>query len=422
MRYALRAGALALALAAGLTAPAHAGEPLPGASLEELLALARERNPEYASQRHEADAAGQRVVPAGNLPDPRLRTEWMDVTQGGQQNPTLAPNRVGSVRYTLMQDLPWYGKRDLRRDIAALEAEGARGRVTESWADLTNRVKTAYTQSWYVAGSLSLTRELLDLMVRLERVARTRYAAGLAAQQDVIRAQVEQTNLKNDLLGMEKERRQVQARLNALLLRPATAPLAEPERLRPLAAAKLDYAQLESRVRAHNPQLFIEEARLQAAEKTRDLTYRNRYPDVTVGIVPNQVQNGIKQWDVMLELNIPLRQSTRRAQEQEAESMLSAARTKKEALANQLLADLGENLAGLEAARDAERLATTSLMPQAELTFQAALAGYETGKVDFATLLDAQRQIRQARQNQLKAQADGQMRLADIERLLGEEL
>lgn len=41
---------------------------------------------------------------------------------------------------------------------------------------------------------------------------------------------------------------------------------------------------------------------------------------------------------------------------------------------------------------------------------------------DFATLLDAQRQIRQARQNQIKAQVDAQVRLAEIERLLGEEL
>jgi len=50
------------------------------------------------------------------------------------------------------------------------------------------------------------------------------------------------------------------------------------------------------------------------------------------------------------------------------------------------------------------------------------LAGYETGKVDFATLLDAQKQIRQARQNQIKAQAEAQMRLAEIEKLLGDDL
>ena len=76
----------------------------------------------------------------------------------------------------------------------------------------------------------------------------------------------------------------------------------------------------------------------------------------------------------------------------------------------------------LEAARRTENLLAGSLIPQSELTFQAALAGYETGKVDFATLLDAQRQIRQAKQNQFKSQVDAQVRLAEIERLLGEEL
>ena len=64
----------------------------------------------------------------------------------------------------------------------------------------------------------------------------------------------------------------------------------------------------------------------------------------------------------------------------------------------------------------------TSLLPQAELTFKAALTGYETGKVDFATLLDAQRQIRQAKLNQIKSRAEAQVRLAEIERILGEEL
>lgn len=102
--------------------------------------------------------------------------------------------------------------------------------------------------------------------------------------------------------------------------------------------------------------------------------------------------------------------------------MLSAAQARQQAVANQLLAELAENLAAIEAARRAEALLAGSLLPQAELTFQAALAGYETGKVDFATVLDAQRQIRQARQARLKTQVEAQLRLADIERLLGEDL
>jgi outer membrane protein TolC len=158
------------------------------------------------------------------------------------------------------------------------------------------------------------------------------------------------------------------------------------------------------------------------AELSRDLTLKNRYPDFTVGIAPVQSGRSVKNWELMVELNIPLQQSSRRSQEREAESMLMAARARKDATANQLLAELAENLSALDAARRVEHSVIGSLVPQAELTFNAALAGYENGKVDFATLLDAQRQIRMAKQSRLRAQIEAVTRLVQIERLLGGEL
>jgi cobalt-zinc-cadmium efflux system outer membrane protein len=402
---------------------AQAQEAPPGADVERLLAIAREANPEYAGMRYEAQAAAERVTPAGALPDPRFRTELMDITKGGEQNPTLLPSNVGSTRYTLMQDLPWFGKRDLKREIAEFEAEGSQGKARGTWSELAAKIKTAQAQRYFLHGNEKLTQEILDLIVRLEKIAQSRYANGLSAQQDVIRAQIEQTNMKNELVALESESRQVNARLNALLARPATAPLAQPEKLRTLPVpGQLDPVALEERVRTRNPQLFTEEARIKTAEKGRDLVYKNRYPDFNVGIAPVQYGSAIKEWGLMVEMNIPLQQSSRRSQEREAEAMLSAARSRKEASANQVLSELSENLAGLEAAQRTDVLATTSLLPQAELTFNAALAGYENGKLDFATLLDAQRQIRQAKQNQIKAQAEAQVRLAEVEKLLGEDL
>ena len=52
----------------------------------------------------------------------------------------------------------------------------------------------------------------------------------------------------------------------------------------------------------------------------------------------------------------------------------------------------------------------------------AALASYQTGRVDFTTLLDAQRQMRRARFGQLKALLEQYLRLAEIERLVGAPL
>lgn len=413
-----------LLLAAGLgwaTAQAQVS-PL-GADVASLLSYARERNLEYAGMRYEAEAAAERVVPAGALPDPKFTMELRDLTRMGEKSPTLAPGQIGSTRYILSQELPWFGKRDLKREAAEFEARASDGRAAGAWVDIAARIKAGYAQLYYLQRNEGLAREILDLMGRLERIARSRYAGGLAVQQDAIRAQVEQTTMQNELVALQAERHHAQARLNALLARPAMAPLAEPQRLRALPpAAALDYAGLEARIRERNPLLGAEEARVKAAEKSRDLAYRNRYPDVTLGLAPIQYESSVKEWELMVELNIPLQQSTRRAQERESEAMLSAARARREAAANQVLADLAENLAALDAARQTEALAADRLLPQAQASFQAALAGYENGKVDFATLLDAQRQIRLARQNHLKAQAEGQARLAEIERLVGEDL
>jgi outer membrane protein TolC len=419
--FALGLGVFILAL--GLSGAARADEAPPGHTVDSLLDYARQNNPEYASMRHEADAAGERVEPAGALPDPRLKIELMDITRMGEQNATLSPSRVGSTQYTISQELPWYGKRDLKRGIAELEADGAQGRARGAWSEIAAQLKTAHAQLYLLRRNEQITREILDLMARLEKTAQARYASGLAMQQDVIRAQVEQTGMRNDLIMLENEGNMLQARVNRLLARPANAPLSTPEALRPLPPpAKLDYTELEDRVRGRNPRLFAEEAAIQSAEKKRDLAYKERYPDFMLGVTPVQYRSSIKEWQLMLEFNIPLQQSSRRAMERESEAMLSAARARKEATANEVLSDLAENLSGIEAARRTETLAATSLLPQAELSFNSALVAYENGQADFATLLEAQQQIRKARLSRIKAQAEAQARLAEIERLLGEDL
>jgi outer membrane protein TolC len=330
---------------------------------------------------------------------------------------------VGSTKYTVLQPLPWFGKRDAKREVAEADAEVAARRLDGTWLELATRIKSAYAQYYFASENERITREVLDLMARLENVAQARYAGGLAAQQDAIRAQVEQTTMRTDLVMLQADKRRASARLNALVARSPAAPVAEPERIRPLPPpARLRLAELEERVRARNPLLATEEARVRSAGKAVELTDLNRYPDFNVGVSPTQMGNRISEWGLMLEVSIPLQQDSRRAQEREARSMLEAARSRQAAVAVGALGELAENVVALEAARQTEALAATSLLPQSELTFQSALAGYENGKVDFATLLDAQRQIRRAKQERLKAQAEAQMRLAEIERIVGEDL
>jgi len=391
--------------------PAVAEPPL-DSDLGGLLAYAREHNPELAAVRHEATAAMQNSESSDTLADPLLRIEPMDVTNG---NP--------STKFTLMQKLPWYGTRDLRHEVTNARSEEAEGRVAATWAELSTRIKQAYARYAYTIGSEQLTQQTLDLLNGLEQIAQTRYANGLGQQQDVIRIQLEQTRLQTELIAIQNVRHHSHVRLNALLSRPGNAALAEPAAPRPMpAAAQLDEAALLERLDARNPQLRMADASLRAADRQRELQYADRYPDVTLGIAPTRSNGSFSSWDLMLELNIPLQQATRRAREGEAEALLSAASSRKQSLLEQQRAALSEALSALETARRTEQLIATRLLPQAQLSLDATLAAYETGKSGFDMLIQAQQQLLTIRQQRLRAQTDMQLALADIENLLGESL
>ncbi|RYF64959.1 MAG: TolC family protein, partial [Comamonadaceae bacterium] len=95
---------LALACAFGVAGAAMAQDGALGSSVQGLLEHARTQNPELASMRLEAEAAAQRVQPAGALPDPVLRVELMNVNNyGNDAGFNLLPGKVGETRYTLMQ-------------------------------------------------------------------------------------------------------------------------------------------------------------------------------------------------------------------------------------------------------------------------------------------------------------------------------
>jgi outer membrane protein TolC len=408
------------ALALALGAAASSAQPL-GATVESLLAHARQHNPEFAFMQREAEAAAARSVAAGSLPDPSFSVELRDITRDGEISPTLSPSRVGSTKYTLRQMFPWPGKRDLARSAAEAAAEQSNQAARAAWNELAMKLKTAQARRWELAQRRAVVAEIDALLQQLEAITGSRYAGGLAAQADAVRALSERTMLRGELIALAAQARTADAQVNALLARPPDAPLAPPAAPR-LPAAEPVYARLAERLRDRNPELAAERARLDAAERSRDLAYRDRYPDFSLGFSPIQRRSRLVDYDLMFEITVPLQQGARRAREQEALAMVAAATARSEAALARALGELGAALAQLAGAREMQRLIETSLLPQARVNLDAALAAYETGKVDFATLLEAERQLRQARLSLIAAQTESQMRLAEIERLIGDDL
>jgi cobalt-zinc-cadmium efflux system outer membrane protein len=413
----LLAGVLAGFVAAASLSAAAAEDPLPGATLPPILELLERGNPELRALGADLDAAHERIHHAEALPDPTLNIELRDIRS---RDPNLSPSQVGSTRYQIRQEFPLWGKRDLRRDRADAEARESGARRLEVRSELRFAARAAFAQYLAAAKVQRLNGELTRLQSGIEALARARYESGLAPQQDVIRAIAERTQLEGEAIVAEAEGRQAGARLNAILARPAEAPLAAPETLPPLPANGTDLAALRARLLTANPQLAAGSARVEAARSNEALVRRERYPDLTVGVAPIQTGSRFDSWDLMFEISIPLQQETRRSAEREAQAMQRAAEARREGVANALLGDLGQAWVGFDAAGRRLRLVADSLLPQAEVAFQSALAAYQNGRVDFATLLDALRQIGRTRLDLIRLETERFVRHAEIERLLGD--
>ncbi len=416
---ALRTAALITLVFAGAVAAQTRSTGTLGATLPGVLDYLQDGNPELQAMRHDVAAAQARQRGAGALPDPMIGMELRDIPI---RDPTLSPANAGNTRYAIKQLIPLGDKRGLQREIAAAGVSAADAQRNATAADVRMRARQAWSQYWYASAATRVNEELRGLMADLEQVARARYGGGLTPQQDVIKAQTELTVLRSDLVMLQSERRQAAARLNGVLARAADAPLAEPQEPPPLPGRVQDYASLVRDVDGRSPVLAANDAQIRSATHSAELARAARIPDLTVGLGLIQHDTRLDQYELMFEINIPWQADVIRANVDEARAMGAAAEARREAVASQLRGELGQNWAALAALREQATILRDTLLPQVQLTFESALASYQTGRVDFATLLDAQRQMRRTRLDLLKTDMDMQMRVAEIERIVGEAL
>ena len=103
----------------------------------------------------------------------------------------------------------------------------------------------------------------------------------------------------------------------------------------------------------------------------------------------------------------------------EASQRLDKASDERRAVETRLLTELAQAYQRL-AAIDKEILTLrTILLPGAQSAFDVATAGYQLGKFSFLDVLDAQRTLFQTRTQNLRALADYQRGLSELERLVG---
>lgn len=384
-----------------------------GATVDELLVQARQLSPDIAAAALDTEAALAKIGAAGALPDPmaKLMSDEVDRTEGG---------RINKFYYSIEQEFPWWGKRDLRRSIAAAEADQMRGKEKAVAAELEMRIKLAFAQYFQAHQSIKITERIHQVFHSHALLANARVAQGLGKQQDVLQAELERTRLLVEIARLQAERATAAAQINALLARTAGAPLVDPIALPPLPppdALRID--ELLDKARRANPAILTSAAEIAAANDGTRLAEKGWYPDVTVSVGGIDRANGPPGYTASVGFKIPLQWGVRDSQVREATAKAAAAETRQRAALAKIQGEIQEALAALQGARQVEDVLSAKLLPQADLTYRAVLASYERSGGDLTQVFDLEHQRRRIQIDILKAQTEQRKYVASLERAIG---
>jgi outer membrane protein TolC len=134
------------------------------------------------------------------------------------------------IGFGASQELPYPGKRSLRANVAEHEvAISSAEKDVVAWYAIT-QLKLAYFQLASSQQVIAILEKNQQTAEQIVQAAEARYRVGQGAQADVLRAQLQQTKLLNELSSERRESAQAQAAIKALLNRPIGSPdiVAEP--------------------------------------------------------------------------------------------------------------------------------------------------------------------------------------------------
>jgi cobalt-zinc-cadmium efflux system outer membrane protein len=377
---------LSASLLAGAPARAEdeAAPPAKDPLLRSLVDEALARNPDLLAAREELAASRARVAQARALPDPMLSIGY---TNDGW-SPSLGRQEMTTLAFMASQDLPFPGKRELKSDIAAREAEQIEQQLARVRLRVAADVKRAYYGLLLARELQTLTREQREAWRETEGVVRARYSVGQGAQQDVLRVQVELTRVAQSEAEQAAEADIRLAELNRLLARPPDSPI---ETSGQLALRPLDkpVPEVMEQARAASPELASARLAVERGRLVLALAQKDYKPDFALQAAYMNRGALAPMWQAGLGVTLPLQRGRRAAAVAEAKALTDGSQRLVESVELQLRYRTQERFTRLKSAEKIIALYDKGIVPQDRMSVEAALANYQTGRVPFVTVLEA---------------------------------
>lgn len=400
------------AAAASLPAPAASGPGTtpPPYTLPDLVRMTRDGSAMLAAERARINAAESAVVSARALPNPEV-----EVLMGrlGARQPGVNTGSAGTVSVTQPIELP--GLRRARREEATASLDGTRSAVGAATLDVLAEVKLRYYQVLRRDAEWRAAQEDLTLANDIRERVRARVEAGEAPRYELIRADTERLNalrlVQTAQLRIDQSRAELRRLVGPLLPETFVVDGSLQDPLPPQAAIE----RVREDLLASHPQLVAARADVRAAEARVELERNRRLPTVAVrGTHDREPDSRITRAGVVMTLPLFDRRAGPIGEAEAAALRARAALADREL---QLTQALSVAVQQYEISNGQVSAFETGIVREAENALRVAQAAYRYGERGILDFLDAQRSLRQARNELNAARYDRWAALVELERL-----
>jgi outer membrane protein, heavy metal efflux system len=403
--------ALSMAQIVAAQGPPHA------VPLRELVQEAEQHNPTIAASVHAWQASMHVPPQARALPGPEVTMQEFSV---GSPRPFagFSDSSFAYIGVGVSQELPYPGKRALRADVAAHEAESLRAQSDAARREIIESLKLAYVQLAYVQQTLPILERHDRILAQVQQIAESRYRVGQGNQQDVLKAQLQHTKILQEIADHHQREGMVQARLKQLLDRAQNTPdiTAEPLTPTPVRSSATEMLQ---RASDRNPDLQTRSAMVAREQAEIKLAHKEFQPDFAVQYMYQHTASAFRDYYMgTFSVRLPNRDRQRAALAEAEENQQRAAQ---EVQAEQQRVQAGAQQQYVAIQGSSERLTIyrDGLIPQAEAAFQAGMAAYSSNRQDFETLLSSFLDVLNTDLAYWREMADHEAAIARLERLTG---
>ncbi len=237
-----------------------------------------------------------------------------------------------------------------------------------------------------------------------------------------MRSQVELTRLINRVATETLAIDGARAELNALLSRSPSEPLGDPEDPPTPRLAEAD-RELVDRALRNRPEVAAQAAAV-ARERSRvEMARLDRLPDFEVSVSRFVNYHSSDGFGAMAAVSLPLaRKSKYDAEVGEARARLASAEAERRQVEDRVSREVRQAFLRARTALLQRDLLVSTHVPLAEQALGASQIAYQTGKIDFLSLIDSFRGVESVHLEHVAAVAEFEKAFADLERAVGEPL